>query len=95
MVRQNPDRCQLLAEKQVLGKEGGLRAQQARDEPKDICQQNCHSPSPPYIRSNRSSASIKDAAKKKSTYIAERSGAATMEGIYESIWASAIQVLKG
>jgi hypothetical protein len=39
--------------------------------------------------------SIKDAAKKKPTYIVEHSGAATMRGIYESIWASAMSVVKG
>jgi len=39
--------------------------------------------------------SIKDAAKKKPTYIVEHSGAATMKGIYESIWAGATTVVKG
>ncbi len=39
--------------------------------------------------------SIKDAAKKKPTYIVEHSGAATMRGIYEPIWASAMSVVKG
>ena len=38
--------------------------------------------------------SIKDAARKKPTYIVEHSGAATMKGIYESIWASAAVVVK-
>jgi hypothetical protein len=38
--------------------------------------------------------SIKDAAKKKPTYIVEHSGAATMKGIYESIWAGATTVVK-
>ena len=39
--------------------------------------------------------SIKDAAKKKPTYIVEHSGAASMKGIYESIWAGATTVVKG
>jgi len=39
--------------------------------------------------------SIKDAARKKPTYIVEHSGAATMKGIYESIWAGAAPVVKG
>jgi hypothetical protein len=39
--------------------------------------------------------SIKDAAKKKPTYIVEHSGAATMRGIYEPIWTSAMSVVKG
>jgi hypothetical protein len=39
--------------------------------------------------------SIKDAAKKKPTYIVEHSGAATMRGIYEPIWDSARSVVKG
>jgi hypothetical protein len=39
--------------------------------------------------------SIKDAAKKKPTYIVEHSGAMTMRGIYEPIWASALEVVKG
>jgi hypothetical protein len=39
--------------------------------------------------------SIKDAAKKKPTYIVEHSGAGTMKGIYESIWAGATTVVKG
>jgi hypothetical protein len=39
--------------------------------------------------------SIKDAAKKKPTYIVEHSGAATMRGIYEQIWASALGIVKG
>jgi hypothetical protein len=38
--------------------------------------------------------SIKDAARKKPTYIVEHSGAATMKGIYESIWTSAAVVVK-
>jgi hypothetical protein len=39
--------------------------------------------------------SIKDAARKKPTYIVEHSGAATMKGIYESIWAGAALIVKG
>jgi hypothetical protein len=39
--------------------------------------------------------SIKDAAKKKPTYVVEHSGAATMKGIYEPIWAGATTVVKG
>ena len=39
--------------------------------------------------------SIKDAAKKKPTYIVEHSGAASMKGIYDSIWVSATTVVKG
>jgi hypothetical protein len=39
--------------------------------------------------------SIKDAAKKKPTYIVEHSGSATMQGIYEPIWVSAVSVVKG
>jgi hypothetical protein len=38
--------------------------------------------------------SIKDAARKKPTYIVEHSGAATMKNIYEAIWASATVVVK-
>jgi hypothetical protein len=38
--------------------------------------------------------SIKDAARKKPTYIVEHSGAATMKGIYEGIWASATVIVK-
>jgi hypothetical protein len=38
--------------------------------------------------------SIKDAAKKKPTYIVEHSGAATMKGIYEQIWTNAAVVVK-
>jgi hypothetical protein len=38
--------------------------------------------------------SIKDAAKKKPTYIVEHSSAAAMKGIYEPIWASATPVVK-
>ena len=38
--------------------------------------------------------SIKDAAKKKPTYIVEHSGAASMKGIYDSIWASAVTLVK-
>jgi hypothetical protein len=38
--------------------------------------------------------SIKDAARKKPTYIVEHAGAATMKGIYEGIWASAAVVVK-
>jgi len=38
--------------------------------------------------------SIKDAARKKPTYIVEHSGAATMRNIYEGIWASAAVVVK-
>lgn len=39
--------------------------------------------------------SIKDAARKKPTYIVEHSGAAGMRGIYEAIWPSAKLVVKG
>lgn len=39
--------------------------------------------------------SIKDAAKKKPTYIVKHPGAASMKSIYESIWASATPVVKG
>jgi hypothetical protein len=39
--------------------------------------------------------SIKDAAKKKPTYIVEHSSAASMKSIYESIWAIATPVVKG
>jgi len=39
--------------------------------------------------------SIKDAARKKPTYVVEHSGAATMKGIYEPIWASATTIVKG
>jgi len=38
--------------------------------------------------------SIKDAARKKPTYIVEHSGAATMKQIYELIWASATVIVK-
>jgi hypothetical protein len=38
--------------------------------------------------------SIKDAAKKKPTYVVEHSGAATMKGIYELIWAGATTIVK-
>jgi hypothetical protein len=38
--------------------------------------------------------SIKDAAKKKPTYIVEHAGAAAMKGIYDSIWAGATSVVK-
>jgi hypothetical protein len=38
--------------------------------------------------------SIKDAAKKKPTYIVEHSGAAAMKGIYDPIWGSATSVVK-
>jgi hypothetical protein len=38
--------------------------------------------------------SIKDAAKKKPTYIVEHSGATSMQGIYEAIWSSAAIVVK-
>lgn len=38
--------------------------------------------------------SIKDAARKKPTYIIEHSGAAAMKGIYEGIWTSASVVVK-
>jgi hypothetical protein len=37
--------------------------------------------------------SIKDAAKKKPTYIVEHSGAGTMKGIYDSLWAAATLVV--
>ena len=39
--------------------------------------------------------SIKDAAKKKPTYIVEHSGATLMRGMYEAIWNSAGVVVKG
>ncbi len=39
--------------------------------------------------------SIKDAAKKKPTYMVEHSGTTTMKGIYESIWAVATTIVKG
>jgi hypothetical protein len=39
--------------------------------------------------------SIKDAAKKKPTYIVEHEGAAAMRGIYEAIWIPATVVVKG
>lgn len=39
--------------------------------------------------------SIKDAAKKKPTYIVEHSGAASMKGIYDAIWISAAIVVQG
>lgn len=39
--------------------------------------------------------SIKDAAKKKPTYIVEHEGAAAMRGIYEGIWTNAATVVKG
>ncbi|HEU0047145.1 MAG TPA: hypothetical protein VFQ43_06040 [Nitrososphaera sp.] len=39
--------------------------------------------------------SIKDAAKKKPTYIVEHSGATSMKGMYEAIWTSAVAVVKG
>jgi hypothetical protein len=39
--------------------------------------------------------SIKDAAKKKPTYIVEHSGATSMRGIYEAIWPLATMVVKG
>ena len=39
--------------------------------------------------------SIKDAAKKKPTYIVEHSSATSMKGIYEAIWTSAAVVVKG
>jgi hypothetical protein len=38
--------------------------------------------------------SIKDAAKKKPTYIVEHSGAAAMKGVYETIWTKASVVVK-
>jgi hypothetical protein len=38
--------------------------------------------------------SIKDAARKKPTYIVEHSGAATMKSIYEGIWPSATVIVK-
>jgi len=38
--------------------------------------------------------SIKDAARKKPTYIVEHSGVAAMKGIYEQIWGSATSVVK-
>jgi hypothetical protein len=39
--------------------------------------------------------SIKDAAKKKPTYIVEHSGAAAMKGIYEALWSAASVIVKG
>ena len=39
--------------------------------------------------------SIKDAAKKKPTYIVEHVGATAMKGIYDPIWANAASVVKG
>lgn len=39
--------------------------------------------------------SIKDAAKKKPTYVVEHSGAATMKASYEPIWAAATTIVKG
>jgi len=39
--------------------------------------------------------SIKDAAKKKPTYIVEHSGVTIMKGAYEAIWTSAVVVVKG
>ncbi len=39
--------------------------------------------------------SIKDAARKKPTYMVEHAGAAAMQGIYEAIWAAAISAVKG
>jgi hypothetical protein len=39
--------------------------------------------------------SIKDAARKKPTYIVEHAGAVAMRGIYDAIWAAAISVVKG
>jgi hypothetical protein len=39
--------------------------------------------------------SIKDAAKKKPTYIVEHSGANAMRSIYEPIWAAASTIMKG
>lgn len=39
--------------------------------------------------------SIKDAAKRKPTYIVEHAGASTMKGIYEGLWTSASPVVKG
>jgi hypothetical protein len=39
--------------------------------------------------------SIKDAAKKKPTYIVEHSGAASMKAIYEAIWNSATTIVQG
>jgi len=38
--------------------------------------------------------SIKDAARKKPTYIVEHTGATSMRGIYDAIWASAAPVVK-
>jgi len=38
--------------------------------------------------------SLKDAARKKPTYIVEHSGAVTMKSIYEGIWASATVIVK-
>jgi hypothetical protein len=38
--------------------------------------------------------SIKDAARKKPTYIVEHSGAAAMKSIYEAAWASATVIVK-
>jgi hypothetical protein len=39
--------------------------------------------------------SIKDAAKKKATYIVEHTGASAMKAIYDAIWATATVVVKG
>lgn len=39
--------------------------------------------------------SIKDAAKKKPTYIVEHSGPVAMRGIYEPLWTGATVVVKG
>ncbi len=39
--------------------------------------------------------SIKDAAKRKPTYIVEHSGAASMKGMYEAIWTSAVVAVNG
>lgn len=39
--------------------------------------------------------SIKDAAKKKPTYIVEHSGATTMRGIYEALWSTGKPVVRG
>ena len=39
--------------------------------------------------------SIKDAAKKKPTYIVEHAGAATMNAIYEALWSGSQLVVKG
>jgi hypothetical protein len=38
--------------------------------------------------------SIKDAARKKPTYIVEHSGVAAMKGIYDQIWSGATSVVK-